>query len=100
MTIEMSISLFVLFSLAVSMDWIAASQGKRTTRRCECASYERCSPFTASIRIAGWTWMRILPVCWWATPHQEKDELLRVGHEMRSLIKQHGAAANDTRHCW
>ena len=30
----------------------------------------------------------------------DNDVLLRVGHEMRSLTKQHGAAANDTRHCW
>src|SRR4051794_4737621 len=96
----MSMSRFVSSLSAVLMGLIAALQAKKTIRRYGCVSYEPSSPSTASIRKAGWTWMRISLVCWWATPHQENDELLRVGHEMRSLTKQHGAAANHTRHCW
>src|SRR4030081_1668243 len=96
----MSISPSVSSSQVALMDWIAALQAKKTIRRCDCASYKRSSPSTISIRKAGWTWRRISLVCWWATPHQENDELLQVGHEMRSLTKRHGAAVNDTRHCW
>src|SRR5438477_13048167 len=100
MTIEMSMSHSAFFLGVVSMDWIAALRAKRTIRRCGCASYGYSLPSTASLPKAGWTWMRISLVCWQAIPHLRNDGSLRVGHEMRSHTKRHGAATNDTRYCW
>ena len=100
MTIGMSTLRFVSTLSAALMDLIAALLAKKTIRKYGCGSYVRSSPSTTSIRKAGWTWMRISLVCWWATPHQRNDELLRVGHRTRSLTKQHGAAASHMRPCW
>jgi hypothetical protein len=50
---------YVAFSVILMGCIDGLDRAKRTTRRCGWASYEHCLPFTASIPIAEWIWMRM-----------------------------------------